>query len=109
MKTIISSVGFQDEGGNFLVNGSIILTLAPGVYRISSGGGQVVGRSAIISLDATAKVPAGIQIWATDELNTQPTYYATLCRNSDGTGPVASVKWSISGISPIDLSTLSAV
>jgi hypothetical protein len=106
MKALISSIGFQDGSGNLLTNGSIILSLAPGVYKILSGGGQVVGRSVIISLDATAKVPAGTQLWASDELNSTPAYAVTLCRNGDGTGPVGSVNWLISGSSPIDLSLL---
>ena len=106
MKTLISSVGFQDQFGNLLVKGALILALTPGIYKILSGGGQVVGMSVLIPLDASAKVPAGKQIWATDELNTSPLYSATLCRNADGTGAVGSVTWSITGTSPIDLSLL---
>jgi hypothetical protein len=107
MKTITSSVGFQDDGGNLLANGSIILSLPLGaMFKIVSGGGQVVSRSFIINLDATGKVPAGIQVWASDELSSTPIYSATLCRNANGLGPVASVNWLISGTSPIDLSLL---
>ena len=104
MKTITSSVGFQDTGGNLLINGSIILTLSPGVYLISSGGGQVVGRSFIVNLDSSAKIPGGVQVWASDELNGSPLYSATLCRMPNGLGPVATVTWLIAGASPIDLS-----
>lgn len=107
MKTIVSSVGFQDEGGNLLVNGSIILTLKPGgIYPVISGGGQIVALSFIVNLDAAAKVPAGVQAWASDELRSQPTYTATMCRGADGASPVATVTWLISGTSPIDLSLL---
>jgi hypothetical protein len=106
MKTIFNSVGFQDESGNLLVNGSLIFSLPPGIYLILSGGGQVVGRSVIVNLDANAKVPSGIQVFASDELNGSPLYRATLCRNANGFGPVASVNWLISGTSPIDLSLL---
>jgi hypothetical protein len=107
MKTLTSSVGFQDDGGNLLTNGSLILSLPLGaMFKVIAGGGQVVSRSFIINLDATAKVPAAITVWASDELNTAPLYSATLCRNADGLGPVASVNWLISGSSPIDLSLL---
>ena len=106
MKTLTSSVCFQDGRGNLLSNGSIILTLPPGIYKIIAGGGQVVGLSIIIGLDGTGKVPAGTQLWASDELNGSPVYSATLCRNADGTTPVASVNWLIAGTSPIDLSIL---
>jgi hypothetical protein len=107
MKTLTSSVGFQDDGGNLLANGSIILSLPLGtMYKIISGGGQVVGRSFTINFDANAKLPGAPQVWASDELAGSPIYSATLCRNADGLGPVASVNWLISGSSPIDLSLL---
>jgi hypothetical protein len=107
MKNLTSSVGFQDDGGNLLANGSLILSLPLGtMYKIISGGGQVVSRSFIINLDATGKIPAGTTIWASDELNTAPLYAVTLCRAADGFGPVGSVNWLVSGTSPIDLSLL---
>jgi hypothetical protein len=107
MKTIISSVGFQDDGGTLLANGSLILSLPLGaMFKIVSGGGQVVSRSFILNLDSTGKIPAGVNIWASDELSSTPIYSATFCRNADGFGPVASVNWLISGTSPIDLSLL---
>jgi hypothetical protein len=107
MKTLTSSVGFQDEFGNLLTNGSLILGLPLGaVYKIISGGGQVVSQSFIVNLNAVGKVPAGVQIWASDELNGSPLYSATLCRNADGVGPAGAVNWLISGTSPIDLSLL---
>lgn len=107
MKTLISSVGFQDDFGNLLVNGALMLSLQqPGIYLVLSGGGQVVSRNFIIKLDANAKVPAGISVWASDELAGTPVYTATLCKNSDGTSAVGSVNWLISGASPIDLSLL---
>jgi hypothetical protein len=103
MKTIFSSVAFQDESGALLTNGSIILTLPAGIYEISAGGGQVVGRSLIVNLTAAAKMPGAIQIWASDELNPQVAYTVTLCaggwRTAGRLGDLA-----ISGASPIDLS-----
>src|SRR6185312_12266012 len=42
MKTLSSSVAFQDEAGNVLANGSLVLTLPFGVDEIVAGGGQVV-------------------------------------------------------------------
>jgi len=107
MKTIFNSVGFQDELGNLLVNGSLTFNLTPGIYLILSGGGQVVGQSFKVNLDANAKVP-GTQLWASDELNTSPLYSVTLCRAPNGFSPVASVNWLIAGTSPIDLSLLTA-
>jgi hypothetical protein len=106
MKNLTSSVGFQDDSGNLLANGSLILSIPTGIYLILSGGGQVVGRSFTINLDANAKVPGTPQVWASDELARTPIYSVTLCRNADGLGPVASVNWLISGSSPIDLSLL---
>jgi len=38
MKTLSSSVAFQDEAGHPLANGSIVLTLPFGVYEIAVGG-----------------------------------------------------------------------
>ncbi|HKV92341.1 MAG TPA: hypothetical protein VJW20_07315 [Candidatus Angelobacter sp.] len=109
MKVISSSVGFQDQFGNLLSNGSLIFTLQQqGIYLVLAGGGQVVSRSFLIKLDASAKVPAGIQVWASDELAGTPVYTATLCKNSDGTSAVGSVNWLISGTGPIDLSQLPA-
>jgi hypothetical protein len=106
MKTLTSSVGFQDEFGVLLTNGSLILTLTPGIYLILSGGGQVVGRSFIINLDSSGKIPAGIQAWSSDELAGSPIYSATLCRSAGGITPVGSVNWLIAGSSPVDLSLL---
>ena len=68
MKTITSSVGFQDDAGNLLANGSLILSLPLGtMFKIVSGGGQVVSRSFVVNLDAAGKVPAGIQVWASEQ------------------------------------------
>ena len=106
MKTIISSVGFQDDGGNLLANGSIILSIPTGVYKVLSGAGQVVARSFIINLDNTANLPANTKVWASDELAGTPLYRATLCRAADGGGALSSVTWKIAGTSPIDLSLL---
>jgi hypothetical protein len=106
MKTLTSSVGFQDEAGTLLTNGSLILSLPQGIYLILAGGGQVVSRSFIVNLDGSAKVPAAMQAWASDELNGQSVYSVTLCRGANGSSPVASVTWQITGSSPIDLSQL---
>jgi hypothetical protein len=107
MKNLITSVGFQDDAGNLLGNGSLILNLPPGtIYKIIAGGGQVVGGALIINLDATAKLPGTVSVWASDELLGSPTYTATLCKLADGFGPLASVNWIIAGTSPIDLSLL---
>src|SRR6478735_532234 len=104
VKTLSSSTGFRDESGNLLVNGSLIFSLTPGIYLILSGGGQVVGRSVKVNLDANAKVPGTPQLWASDELNTSPLYSVPLCRAPDGHSPVATVNCLIAGTSPIDLS-----
>jgi hypothetical protein len=107
MKTLTSSVGFQDDAGNLLAKGSLILSLPLGsVFKVVSAAGQIVSRSFTINLDATAKVPAGISVWASDELAGSPIYSATLCRSANGLGAVASVNWLIAGTSPIDLSLL---
>jgi hypothetical protein len=108
MKTLTSSVGFQDESGVLLTNGSLIFSLPQGIYLILAGGGQVVSRSFIVNLDATAKIPAAIQVWASDELNSQPVYSVTLCRGANGSSPISSVNWLIAGTSPIDLNQLTA-
>jgi hypothetical protein len=108
MKTLTSSIGFQDESGALLANGSLIFNLLQGIFLILAGGGQVVSRSFIVNLDGSGKVPAGLQAWASDELNTQPVYSVTLCRGANGLSPVASVNWSIAGTSPIDLNQLTA-
>lgn len=105
MKTITSSVAYQDELGNPLAKGSLILSLPVGAYLIA-GGGQVVGTSVIINLDGTGKIPAGTSIWASDELNPQTPYSATICSGSNGNGPLAYALWFISGASPIDLSQI---
>jgi phage-related tail protein len=107
VKTLTSSVAFQDEFGNALTNGSLILSLQQQgtTYLILSGGGQVVSRSFIVNLDSSGKLPAGVSVWASDELSGNPVYRATLCRSAGGITPVGSVTWSISGSSPIDLST----
>lgn len=105
LKTLTSSVAFQDELGNILAKGSIIITLPPGVYLIASGGGQVIGQSVIINLDATGKIPA-TSIWASDELSPQSAYNVTLCAQANGLQPVSSAQWFIGGVSPIDLSLM---
>ena len=108
MKNLTSSVGFQDEAGTLLTNGSLIFSLPQGIYLILSGGGQVVSRSFIVNLDGSAKVPAGLQVWASDELNGTPLYTVTLCRGANGSSPITSVNWLIAGTSPIDLNQLTA-
>jgi hypothetical protein len=109
MKTVTSSIAYQDESGNPLVKGSLILSLPAGVYLIASGGGQVVGTSVIINLDGSGKIPAGIQLWASDELSPQTPYSATVCSGANGIGSQASATWFIGGASPIDLSQLTPV
>jgi hypothetical protein len=106
VKTLITSVGFQDEAGNLLANGSLILTLPPGLYVIVSGGGQVVGQSLIINLDATAKITGTVTIWASDEISLQTPYTATLCQQANGLQPVGTAVWFVGGTSPIDLSLM---
>jgi hypothetical protein len=106
MKTIQSTVGFQDESGTLLANGSLILTLPAGVYEIAAGGGQVAGRSLTINLDANAKIPAATQIWASDELLPQVPYTVTVCAQANGLQAVGSANWLIVGASPIDLSQM---
>ncbi len=106
MKTFISSVGFQDESGTLLTFGSLILTLPQGVYEIASGGGQVVGGSRIINFDVNAKIPASVTGWASDELNPETTFSATICSGANGIGKVGFATWLIIGSSPIDLSQM---
>lgn len=108
MKTITSSVAFQDGQGNALVTGSLILTLPQGVYEIVSGGGQITGSSSVINLDATGKIPTATQIWASDELTPQTPYNVTVCKGANGTTPLGSSTWSISGTNPIDISLMVA-
>lgn len=106
MKTITSSVAFQDEAGNPLANGSLILTLPAGVYEIAAGGGQVVGQSVTVNLNNLGKIPGTPQIWASDELSPQVPYTVTICGQANGLGAVASATWLITGVSPIDLSQM---
>lgn len=106
MKTLSSTVAFQDEAGNALANGSIILTLASGVYEIAAGGGQVVGQSVIINLDATGKISGTPQVWASDELTPQVPYTVTICGQKNGLGPIGYATWLLAGSSPIDLSQM---
>src|SRR5579884_1055555 len=106
MKTVSSSVAFQDEAGNPLSNGSLILSLPQGIYEIASGGGQVVGLSKVINLDGSGKIPASQQIWASDELTPQTPYSVTICSQPNGLQQVGYAKWMISGASPIDLSQM---
>jgi hypothetical protein len=106
MKTLSSSVAFQDEAGNPLANGSIVLTLPFGVYEIAAGGGQVAGQSLIVNLDANGKVPGTPQLWASDELNPQTPYTVSICSGAGGLGPIASATWLIAGASPIDLALM---
>jgi hypothetical protein len=108
MKTLTSSVGFQDESGVLLANGSLIFNLPQGIYLILAGGGQVVARSFIVNLDGSGKVPISLQAWASDELNGSPLYTVTLCRSANGSSPITSVNWLIAGTSPIDLNQLTA-
>jgi pectate lyase-like protein len=106
MKTLSSSVAFQDEAGNALANGSLVMTLPYGVYEIAAGGGQVVGQSLVINLDATGKVPGTPQIWASDELSPQTPYTVSICSAKNGLGEIASATWLIAGAGPIDLSQM---
>ncbi len=106
MKQVFSSVSFQDEAGNALSNGSLIFSLPTGVYLISSGGGQVIGQSFIINLDATGKITGTVQVWASDEINPQTPYSVVLCAQPNGAQPVGSATWFIGGVSPIDLSLM---
>lgn len=105
MKQVFSSVSFQDEAGNALSNGSLIFSLPSGVYLISSGGGQVVGQSFILNLDATGKAALTL-MWASDELNPQTPYSVVLCAQPNGAQPVGTATWFIGGVSPIDLSLM---
>jgi hypothetical protein len=106
MKTLTSTVAFQDESGAVLANGSLVLTLPAGVYQIVSGGGQVVGQSVIISLDANGKITGTAQVWGSDEISPQTPYTVSICRLPGGLQPIASAQWFISGTSPIDVSQL---
>lgn len=106
MKQITSTVGFQDQGGNLLVNGSIILTLPSGVYLIVAGGGQVYGDSIIVNLNNLGKISGTVNIWASDEISPQTPYSVTLCAQANGVQPVSTASWFIGGTSPIDLSQM---
>lgn len=106
MKTLASTVGFQAPDGTLLANGSLIISLDPGLYEILAGGGQVYGTSIVINLDATAKIPGTPQIWAGDELAGHPKYSVQLCSLKNGVGSVSNALWDISGASPIDLSQM---
>jgi len=105
MKNIFSSIAFQNDQGAALQNGSLILTLPPGVYLIVSGGGQVYGGSIILNLDATGKL-ASIAIWVSDELSPQTAFNVTLCAQPNGLQAVGYATWFIGGTSPIDLSLM---
>lgn len=106
MKTVESTVAFQDQAGNALARGSLMLTLPFGIYEIAAGGGQVAGQTVTVNLDGNGKIPSGSQIWASDELVPQPTYNATLCAQPNGLQVVGGATWSIIGSSPIDLSQM---
>jgi hypothetical protein len=106
MKTIISTVAFQDEAGNVLSNGSLVFNIPLGqIYHISAGG-QVGSQAMIVNLDATGKIPASVTLWASDELDAQPVYRVTICAQPNGIQTVGFVKWRIAGTSPIDVSQL---
>lgn len=104
MKTIQSTVAFQDPQGNAVASGVLILTLSQPA-EIISGGGQVVPLEVRITLGADGKIPAATQIWANDELTPSMSYTAAI--RDSGNNFIASFgPWSISGPSPIDLSAM---
>lgn len=105
MKTITSTVAFQDSQGNVTANGFLILQLSQ-PSEVTSGGGQIAPLELRITLDATGKIPAATQIWANDELTPTGTTYAASLKDSGNAQIAAFGAWSITGTSPIDVSQL---
>jgi len=102
-KTITSSVAFQDTQGTVLANGFISFDLnSPS--EIASGGGQVVPSRVFVNLTSAGLIPNGTTIWANDQLNPTNTLYSVRIFNSNGLLVSGPLLWSVSGISPIDLS-----
>lgn len=105
MKTIQSTVAFQDTQGNVIAGGFLILQLSQ-PSEVTSGGGQVVPLEVRITLDSTGKIPANTQIWANDELTPSGTIYAAYLKDSSNTQVASFGNWSIAGASPIDLAQM---
>src|SRR5579863_3069306 len=110
MKTISGT--FQNPDGSAVANGILKLTLSQAANI--SGTAQIAPTEVTIQLNSSGAIPANTTILANDELTPAgTTYYATLFngnKNSSGAyvagGQIFSQQWSISGTSPIDLTTL---
>lgn len=104
MKTITTSVGFQDSLGVVVANGFLSLTLSQNVI-ITAGGGQVAASTTILPLDSNGKITA-TQIWFNDELTPTGTVYHAVLLGSNGLRVITDFgNWSIVGVSA-DLSTM---
>src|SRR5581483_4968852 len=109
MKTV--TVSFIDPQGNALANGLVRLKLSQ-VVNIS-GTALVAPTEVSINLNSSGQIPANTQIWCNDEVTPLgTTYQLTAFSGSiiNGVqtqgGQVMSVNVSITGSSPIDLTTL---
>lgn len=105
MKTIESTVAFQDPQGNVVASGTLVLQLSQAA-EITSGGGQVAPMEVRITLDATGKIPANTSIWANDQLTPSGTTYNAYLKDSSNAQVASFGAWSIAGASPIDLSAM---
>ncbi len=102
MKTITGS--FQHADGTPVANGTLRLLLSQDVVT-SSPMTTLVHEPVVIQLDGNGAIPAGQQIWASDEVLPQNSYYHIVVI-SPTAGKVYDERLPITGPSPISLNSL---
>ena len=101
MKTIIGT--FVRPDGT--VASGATLTLLISQDAVASGQGVIEHAPVTVTLDDTGSIPADTTIWANDELLPSGTYYVVSVKDQDY-GQIYFERLTISGFSPIDLSTI---
>ncbi len=103
MKTVSTSVGFQDPLGNLVANGKLILDLSQPA-EITSGGGLLAPTRIVFQLTALAKITP-TNMWFNDELTPSGTSYHSILIDSNQNEIADFGQWVIAGASA-DLSTM---
>ncbi len=103
MKTVTTSVGFQDPLGNLVASGKLILDLSQPA-EITSGGGLLAPIRIVLPLTALAKITP-TNMWFNDELTPTGTSYHSILIDSNQNEIADFGQWVIAGASA-DLSTM---
>ena len=109
IKTIESSVAFQNLQGQVIASGLLVFSLnVPGNPAVVKSGtpGVIVPTTALVRLGNDGKIPANTVLYANDQLSPSGLTYDVYVHSSSGTLLFNVNRLPVTGMSPIDISML---